>query len=170
MLRTVLGSRVALRLDIAERPLAVEADANQFETVMVNLAANARDAMEGHGSLPVRLARSPGAAPTAKEAATGEFVTVAVIDSGCGIPPDQIDRIFPSFLAGGASGLNPNNVFLIAPTWKRPGAAKTLSFDSAPRPLIARPRRRSGLRGQTLPAHPAPERPRRVIGSASFVT
>jgi hypothetical protein len=41
--------------------------------------------MEGHGSLTIRLARTPGAAPTAKEAATGEFVTVAVSDSGCGI-------------------------------------------------------------------------------------
>ena len=88
------GARVphALTLDIAERPLAVEADANQFETVMVDLASNARDAMEGHGSLTVRLARSPG-----KEAASGEFVTVAVINSGCGIPPDQIDRIFEPF-------------------------------------------------------------------------
>ena len=46
-----------IQLDIAERPLAVEADANQFENVMVNLVANARDAMEGHGSLTFRLAR-----------------------------------------------------------------------------------------------------------------
>ena len=115
MLQTVLGSRIALTLDIAERPLAVEADANQFETVMVNLAANARDAMEGHGSLTVRLARSPGAAPTATKAATGEFVTVAVIDSGCGIPPDQIDRIFEPFFTtkevGRGTGLGLSQVY-----------------------------------------------------------
>jgi signal transduction histidine kinase/ActR/RegA family two-component response regulator len=115
MLRTVLGSRIALTLDIAERPLAVEADANQFETVMVNLAANARDAMEGHGSLTIRLARTPGAAPTAKETATGEFVTVAVSDSGCGIPPDQIDRIFEPFFTtkevGRGTGLGLSQVY-----------------------------------------------------------
>jgi signal transduction histidine kinase len=104
MLRTVLGSRIALTLDIAERPLAVEADANQFETVMVNLAANARDAMEGQGTLTVRLARSSVTGPSKSKAATGEFVTVTVTDSGCGIPPDQIDRIFEPFFTTKAVG------------------------------------------------------------------
>jgi signal transduction histidine kinase len=115
MLQPVLGSRIALKLDIAERPLAIEADANQFETAMVNLAANARDAMEGHGSLTVRLARSPSAAPTATKAATGKFVTVAVIDSGCGIPPDQIDKIFEPFFTtkevGRGTGLGLSQVY-----------------------------------------------------------
>ncbi len=115
MLRTALGSRIAFTLDIAEQPLVVEADANQFETAMVNLVANARDAMEGHGSLTVRLAGSPGAAPTATKAATGAFVTVAVIDSGCGIPPDQIDRIFEPFFTtkevGRGTGLGLSQVY-----------------------------------------------------------
>jgi PAS domain S-box-containing protein len=115
MLQTVLGSRIGLTLDIAERALAVEADANQFETAVVNLAANARDAMEGHGSLTVRLARSPGPAPTATKIATAEFVTVAVIDSGCGIPPDQIDRIFEPFFTtkevGRGTGLGLSQVY-----------------------------------------------------------
>ena len=115
MLQTVLGSRVVFTLDIAERPLAVEADANQFETVIVNLAANARDAMEGHGSLTVRLARSPGTAPRMTKVATGDFVTVAVIDSGCGIPPDQIDRIFEPFFTtkevGRGTGLGLSQVY-----------------------------------------------------------
>src|SRR5271154_4763118 len=86
MLQTVLGSRIAFTLDIRERPLAVEADANQFETVMVNLIANARDVMDGRGTLTVRLARAPGPSLNAEKPATEEFVTVAVIDTGCGIP------------------------------------------------------------------------------------
>ena len=59
MLQTVVGSHISLQLDIAEQPLAVEADANQFENVMVNLAANARDAMDGRGSLSITARSSP---------------------------------------------------------------------------------------------------------------
>ena len=115
MLQTMIGSRIAFTLDIAEGLLAVEADANQFETVMVNLVANARDAMEGHGSLTVRLARSSAAVPTATALTTREFVTVAVIDTGCGIPPEQIDRIFEPFFTtkevGRGTGLGLSQVY-----------------------------------------------------------
>jgi CheY-like chemotaxis protein len=115
MLRTVLGSRITLDLDIAERPLAVEADANQFETVMVNLVANARDAMEGQGSLTIRLARSTGAVPGPKESATAQFVTIAVRDTGCGIPADKIDKIFEPFFTtkevGRGTGLGLSQVY-----------------------------------------------------------
>ena len=114
MLQTVLGSHIAFTLDIVERPLAIEADANQFETVMVNLVANARDAMEGRGSLTVRLARSSGAGTPAKTT-TGAFATVAVTDSGCRIPADQIDRIFEPFFTtkdvGRGTGLGLSQVY-----------------------------------------------------------
>ena len=114
MLRTVLGSRIAFHLEVVERTLPVEADANQFETAMVNLVANARDAMEGQGSLTVSLSRSPGAA-SASKAATREFVKVAVIDTGCGIPKDQIDRIFEPFFTtkevGRGTGLGLSQVY-----------------------------------------------------------
>ena len=91
MLQTVLGSHISLELNIAEQPLAVEADANQFGNVMVNLAANARDAMDGRGSLNIELAR------VQNSDAAGDFVTVVVRDTGCGIPASQIDKIFEPF-------------------------------------------------------------------------
>jgi PAS domain S-box-containing protein len=109
MLQTVLGSHISLELDIAEQPLAVEADANQFENVMVNLVANARDAMEGRGSLSIRLARAQNFD------AAGEFVTVAVRDTGCGIPESQIDKIFEPFFTtkpvGRGTGLGLSQVY-----------------------------------------------------------
>ena len=115
MLQTVLGSRITLELDIAERPLVVEADANQFETVMVNLVANARDAMDGQGSLTISLARSIGAVSGPKETGTGEFVTIAVCDTGCGIPADKIDKIFEPFFTtkevGRGTGLGLSQVY-----------------------------------------------------------
>ena len=115
MLQTVLGSRITLELDIAERPLAVEADANQFEIVMVNLAANARDAMDGRGSLTIRLARSTSPALRPNGAPKGEFVTIAVRDTGCGIPADKIDKIFEPFFTtkevGRGTGLGLSQVY-----------------------------------------------------------
>ena len=115
MLRTVLGSRIAFELDIADRPFAVEADANQFETAMVNLAANARDAMDGQGSLTIKLTRSQGTISDADGPKTGDFVAVEVGDTGGGIPTDQIDRIFEPFFTtkeiGRGTGLGLSQVY-----------------------------------------------------------
>jgi len=114
MLKTALGSRAQFRLEIAERPLPIEADANQFDAALVNLVANARDAMDGHGTLTVSVAR---AAPTAQEAAAGRggFVAVAIADTGCGIPRDQIERIFEPFFTtkdvGRGTGLGLSQVY-----------------------------------------------------------
>src|SRR6266571_2346765 len=76
ILKTVLGSRASFDLVIAERPLLVEADANQFETALVNLVANARDAMDGRGSLTIRVAKSPGTGSESGESVAKEFVAV----------------------------------------------------------------------------------------------
>ena len=115
MLKTVLGSSAGFELDVAEHPLPVEADANQFETALVNLVANARDAMDGSGSLTIRVTKSPASALDASRYAVNEFVTVLVSDTGCGIPPDQIDRIFEPFFTtkdvGRGTGLGLSQVY-----------------------------------------------------------
>ena len=115
MLATVVGSRVTFRLDIAERPLPVEADANQFETALVNLVANARDAMDGTGLLTIRIAKSTASASDSAVSLLNEFVTVSVSDTGCGIPSDQIDRIFEPFFTtkdvGRGTGLGLSQVY-----------------------------------------------------------
>ena len=115
MLKTVLGSSATFELDIAERPLPVEADANQFETALVNLVANARDAMERGGKLTIRAARSQVSPPDAVRHAAGEFVAVSVSDTGSGIPAEQIDRIFEPFFTtkevGRGTGLGLSQVY-----------------------------------------------------------
>jgi PAS domain S-box-containing protein len=113
MLRTVLGPRV--KLDIRSRcpDCFVEADAIQFETALVNIAVNARDAMDGEGELNVsidRLEASGGKAFGGKA-----FVGVSVSDSGHGIPADRIDRIFEPFYTtkevGRGTGLGLSQVY-----------------------------------------------------------
>jgi CheY-like chemotaxis protein/two-component sensor histidine kinase len=108
MLRSVLGGRIELHLVLAEKPALVEADINQFETALVNLAANARDAMDGQGRLRIALERTQG-----KDGA--DFVAVSVTDTGCGIAPDLLAHVFEPFFTtkdvGRGTGLGLSQVY-----------------------------------------------------------
>jgi CheY-like chemotaxis protein len=115
MLAPVLGSRIALELDVTERPSPVEADISQFETALVNLAANARDAMGGEGRLHIRLAPADGPPGRQHGASPGGFLAVSVSDTGCGIPNEHLDQIFEPFFTtkevGRGTGLGLSQVY-----------------------------------------------------------
>jgi two-component system cell cycle sensor histidine kinase/response regulator CckA len=96
----------------------VKADQSQFEQVIVNLAVNARDAMPEGGKVTLRAANVTTAdslelAP--KGVPPGEYVLIEVKDSGTGIPPDVIDRIFEPFFStkevGKGTGLGLSTVY-----------------------------------------------------------
>lgn len=97
MLSTVLGSRIQLEIEATCPDCYVEADAAQFETMLVNLAVNARDAMEGEGQVTIVIC---GATKTSG----ADVVRVSVTDTGSGIEADQIDRIFEPFYTTKAVG------------------------------------------------------------------
>ncbi|MGJ5178294.1 ATP-binding protein [Bradyrhizobium oligotrophicum] len=111
MLQTVLGAPATVELDLRSRPLPVDVDINQFETALVNLVANARDAMDGRGVLTIRGDRVRQDGPGGQQ----RFVSIAVSDTGCGIAPDQIDRIFEPFFTtkgvGRGTGLGLSQVY-----------------------------------------------------------
>jgi len=114
MLRTVVGSRVQVTTEMRCGSCFVLADPSQFETALVNMVVNARDAMDGEGTLAItvdRAAQIPGAVITDGEA----FVTIAISDTGCGIPADQIERIFEPFFTskevGKGTGLGLSQVY-----------------------------------------------------------
>jgi len=113
MLAAVLGSRIALELEVAESPSLVEADVSQFETALVNLAANARDAMGGEGRLTIRLADADGS--PSREPGAGGFLAVSVSDTGCGMPSEQLGQIFEPFFTtkgvGRGTGLGLSQVY-----------------------------------------------------------
>ena len=115
MLQTVLGTRVAFELNIADCPLKIDADANQFETAIVNLVANARDAMEGAGSLTICAIKSYDAPHGVSRSESSEYVAISVVDTGSGIPPDKLDRIFEPFFTtkdvGRGTGLGLSQVY-----------------------------------------------------------
>lgn len=87
MLDTVTGARIRIVTDLPEAPCFVRADLSQFETALINMAVNARDAMDGTGTLTLRLVRTdvmpsiPGHAP-----GKGSFAAVSLTDTGAGIP------------------------------------------------------------------------------------
>ncbi len=116
LLDTVTGARIRVVLDLPKIVCCVRADISQFETALVNMAVNARDAMDGEGTLTLRL-RSAGSLPRIRGhgGSTVLFASVALSDTGSGIDPDKIDRIFEPFFTtkdiGKGTGLGLSQVF-----------------------------------------------------------
>ena len=100
LLARLLGEDVMLQLNYSLSPAMVEADVGMMEQVLLNLAVNARDAMPKGGQLAVRIAIvdvNEAHVQRHPEARVGRFVCVSNSDTGCGIPPENIQRIFEPF-------------------------------------------------------------------------
>jgi two-component system cell cycle sensor histidine kinase/response regulator CckA len=118
LLRRLIGERVTLTPSFSRDLWPVTVDLSQFEQVVVNLAVNARDAMPEGGALTVRTCNVT-ADECAKYATKGmpaaDYVLVEVTDSGSGIPPDIIERIFEPFFStkevGKGTGLGLSTVY-----------------------------------------------------------
>ena len=116
MLDTVTGARIRVVIEVPEDPCFVRADLSQFETALVNMAVNARDAMDGEGRLTLRLqCTAPMPQIRGHASSTSDFSAVSVTDTGTGIAPDQIGRIFEPFFTtkevGKGTGLGLSQVF-----------------------------------------------------------
>ena len=108
MLRRLLDETIELSIETAEAPTHVCADRSQLEQVLLNLVVNARDAMPAGGRLSVRVdTLRPDAATAARETEgqTGPFVRLEVVDTGQGMAPEVVDRIFEPFFSTKVSTL-----------------------------------------------------------------
>jgi PAS domain S-box-containing protein len=93
VLDTGVGSAVELAFDLAPDTWPVTVDIAEFETALVNLVINARDAMPAGGTITIfthNQTTSEGMNP-------GDFVAVGVEDTGQGIAPDILGKIFDPF-------------------------------------------------------------------------
>ncbi|HEX7932200.1 MAG TPA: ATP-binding protein [Paraburkholderia sp.] len=110
-----LGSGISYTNDFESDELWTQADANQLELAVLNLAINARDAMPGGGQLSVRARKR--AAPD-QTLADGDYVVIEVTDTGAGVPPDVVSRVFDPFFTtkpiGKGTGLGLSQVYGIA--------------------------------------------------------
>jgi signal transduction histidine kinase/DNA-binding response OmpR family regulator len=100
LLHRTLGEQTELEGVLAPRLWTVEVDQNQLESAIINLAVNARDAMPDGGNLTIETANTAldeGYAAVDAEVVPGQYVMVAVSDTGVGMPKDVIARAFEPF-------------------------------------------------------------------------
>jgi two-component system, cell cycle sensor histidine kinase and response regulator CckA len=118
LLRRLIGEKVKLDLVHGRDLWPVKVDVSQFEQVVVNLAVNARDAMPDGGKLTVKTANvtTDEAGQLAyKGMPVAEYVRIDIIDTGTGIAPDIVDKIFEPFFStkevGKGTGLGLSTVY-----------------------------------------------------------
>ena len=116
MVRTLAGARIKVAVRLPAEPCHIDADRSQFDTAIVNMAVNARDAMKSEGVLTITVAETSGMpAIRSHPAVAGPFVSVSLTDTGPGIPADRIDQIFEPFFTtkslGEGTGLGLSQVF-----------------------------------------------------------
>jgi PAS domain S-box-containing protein len=102
MLRRLIGEDVELRTELDGGIDSVKADPTQVQQVIMNLAINARDAMPGGGTLTIKtenVSLSSSDCKSLHEARPGRYVRLSVRDTGSGIEPEVIDRIFEPFFS-----------------------------------------------------------------------
>ncbi len=118
MLKSTIGERIELHLVAADDLGKVVVDRGQIEQVILNLVLNARDAMEEGGILTIECVNLVIDAETSKhhpEAIPGEYVQLAVTDTGVGMPEKIKQQIFDPFFTtkpfGAGTGLGLSTVY-----------------------------------------------------------
>jgi two-component system cell cycle sensor histidine kinase/response regulator CckA len=107
LLETTLPSSVEIRTDLDPEVPEVLIDPVQLEQVLMNLCINARDAMQGHGTLRVSLCHvthEDRMCASCRQPVAGEFIEIAVSDTGPGVPVDVQERMFEPFYSTKAVG------------------------------------------------------------------
>lgn len=117
LLRRTLGEQVDVNTVLMPRLWQVVADPSEIENAILNLAINARDAMPKGGKLIIETdnvmldtetARRPGLTP-------GQYVSLAITDTGVGMPPEVLQRVFEPFFTtkspGKGTGLGLSGVY-----------------------------------------------------------
>ena len=116
LVRPLVGGRIQIEVEIGDFNAYTAADIGQFETALINLAINARDAMNGEGRLNIAVRQVSAIPPLrAQPARSGDYIAVSVADTGAGIPPENLNAIFEPFFTtkevGKGTGLGLSQAF-----------------------------------------------------------
>ena len=112
----VVGSRIQIDVALADRDVFTLADIAQFQTALINLAVNARDAMDGEGQLTIAVRKADAIpAQRGQPLRPGDFIAISVTDTGSGIAPEHLNAIFEPFFTtkevGKGTGLGLSQAF-----------------------------------------------------------
>jgi CheY-like chemotaxis protein len=119
LLQSTMGGSIQIRTALQAELWPAMIDPTQIELMILNLAINARDAMEVGGALTVETGNVTLGPPTRpEEAPAGDYVMVAVSDTGSGMSEEVLDKVFEPFFTtkavGKGSGLGLSQVFGLA--------------------------------------------------------
>jgi PAS domain S-box-containing protein len=148
LIRPLVGDRIEISVAIEAPGCFTIADVAQFETALINLAINGRDAMNDEGRLTMSVMQADGLPSLRGQPARGgEFVAIAVMDTGTGIAPENLDKIFEPFFTtkevGKGTGLGLSQAFgfarqsggdIAVKSTLRKGATFTIYLPQAPAP------------------------------------
>ena len=110
-----VGPSIQVEMALSPRPAWSVLDANQLEMAVLNLAVNARDAMPSGGTLTVSTRTTDGGSIANSQLPAGEYVSVAVGDTGVGIAQHLLTKVFDPFFTtkpvGSGTGLGLSQVY-----------------------------------------------------------
>jgi PAS domain S-box-containing protein len=118
LLRPTLGEHIEISSKLEDDTWPAMVDPSQLSTAVLNLALNARDAMPGGGKLTLETRNvylDEGYAGMHSDVAVGNYVMIAVSDTGVGIAPEHMEKVFDPFFTtkevGKGTGLGLSMVF-----------------------------------------------------------
>jgi len=118
MLRRTLGETIEMKVQSEPELWPATIDPHQFENALINLAINARDAMDSGGELVIasgNVVLDDAYAEQQDEVTPGDYVEVSVRDTGSGMPPETLEKAFEPFFTtkevGEGSGLGLSMVY-----------------------------------------------------------
>ena len=115
LLDRTLGDAITVITRDTSNGWRVCADRVQLENAILNLAVNARDAMDARGVLTIATSTATLAEHEIDHCAAGDYVAIAVIDDGCGMSPAVLERVYEPFFttkdAGKGTGLGLSQIF-----------------------------------------------------------
>jgi signal transduction histidine kinase len=97
LLDRTLGERIKVVTRLADGGWPVFVDAHQLENAILNLAVNARDAMDGEGTLTISTSNVRLAANEVGDVQAGDYLRISVADTGSGMSKEVRERAFEPF-------------------------------------------------------------------------